>query len=73
MNRRRNIWLYLGEVENLKQEYSKNKCKIFVYVKLSEILVYYETLRNQTCSQEEKIKNDVKRSFGNHEFFKENV
>lgn len=56
---RREIWLYLAQVEQLKKQHSKEQ-------------VVFDALANQECPQEEKIRNDVKRSFSNHPFLKIN-
>lgn len=36
-------------------------------------IVTYKDLKEKLCCQEEKIKNDIRRSFTEHELFKENV
>lgn len=56
---RRDVWLYLAQVEQLKKEYSEEQ-------------ISFDALVNKECAQEEKIRNDVKRSFSEHVFLKEN-
>jgi len=74
--RRKDIWLYLAGVDELKKENAKKGSKKlylgFLLLNLFR-LVTYRWLLTQDCPDQHNIEKDIPRTFPEHEFFKQEV